>query len=541
MKYLARPRLETIRTGVNWQPRQTNEHSDVTPGSLRELAISHERNQLVVSTYVAREHDYGKTIVFACNIRHADSLAEMFTARGVRAAAVHCNLNNVDRMRAVTAFRRSDLDVLVNVVSAVHGLDVPDIRTVMLARPTASDILMMQMIGRGTRLAPGKDFFYLVDFVDNADAHGGVPLVRPAGFIGSRPEPGARGQPIPEHRYDVAALEPFPAIEGYEALRGLLVQRAQTFGIEFELTSIGFDFGGPSSARWRSIALKLLEALRQANLPTARAISNGHGPDKDNTLWNVEFDGSCGWEVTSRILQDFAGFIEIADACRAISRTAAELRLGITFRTGTHVHLGWDGDAGKLRRLFEIGAYFEPALLSLVAPSRANNGYAQSVRRMFKRVRDFTTVAEWKEFLRPQERRYIAVNPRGLFHGYGTVEIRLHSGTLEGPKILTWLSLWMATLTAAEEGRALPGNPGARLHRAPLCPGPRGDVTALAEFVGAGAPLRDKLVARRDFVVANSWARTTNARLRALAERLLTTWRRDMARQHERASDAAAE
>jgi superfamily II DNA or RNA helicase len=525
MGYLAEPRLQTVLTGVNWLPRRTNEHGDVTPTSLRELATSEERNSLIVSTYVARAREYGKSIVFACNIEHAEALASHFVALGVRAAAVHSNMKDIHRLHVVESFRRGDLEVLVNVVSAVHGLDVPDITTVMLARPTASDILMTQMIGRGTRLAPGKTFFHLVDFVDNASVHGGAVLVRPDGFLGSRLGPGARGEAIFTHVYEAASLAPFPAIEEYAELTGLLVQREQTFGIEFELTSPDFGACTPSTLRWRTVAGQLLEALRAGKLPTAPTFStSGHTFGKDHTVWNVEYDASCGWEITSRILRGFEGFIEVADACRVIQQAAAKCGLSVSVRTGTHVHLGWSKCAAPIHRLFEVAAYFEPALLSLVAPSRANSRYAMSVRRVFKQVRSFATEAEWARFLSCRETRYLAVNPRGLFYGLGTVEIRLHSGTIEAPKILTWLSLWMTILAAAQEGRVVPGDPGQRLYRAPLCPGPRGDVVELAAYVGASAALLERLVARRAYVVSRSWTRAENPRHQELAHRLLRVW-----------------
>jgi superfamily II DNA or RNA helicase len=521
--YLAEPRLERIRTGVNWRPRQTSEHGDVTPTSLRELAICEERNALIVSTYVARAAHYGKTIVFACNIEHAETLGQLLVSHGIRAVAVHSKMKDIDRLTVMSSFRSGHLEVLVNVVSAVHGLDVPDIRTVMLVRPTASDILMAQMIGRGTRLAPGKTFFSLVDFVDNVTLHGGAMMVRPDGFIGSRLGRGARGEALSDHIYHPASLAPFPSIEGYEEVAGLPVQREQTFGIEFELTCRDYQTCSPSGPRWKGIAARLVEALRSGPLPTARSYSTGHGGNKDHTVWNVEYDASCGWEITSRILRGFEGFIEVADACKIVQRVAGECGLEVSIRTGTHVHFGWVKRA-SLTKLFEIAAYFEPALLSLVAPSRANNKYAKSVRRVFKQVRGLTSEMAWAAFLQSWEKRYLAVNPRGLFHGLGTVEVRMHSGTMEAPKILTWVSLWMAILAVAEETRPLPGDAGQRLHRAPLCPGRRGDAVELARYVGANTTLVEKLAARRSYVVTRSWTQAESPRHRQLAKRLLRAW-----------------
>ena len=117
----------------------------------------------------------------------------------------------------------------------------------------------------------------------------------------------------------------------------------------------------------------------------------------------------------------------------------------------------------------------------------------------------------------------MAFNPANLFSGYGTVEVRLHSGTIEAPKILLWVSLMMRMLDAANHD-AVPGDPFRRLRSGPICACERGDVKALATFLKLGSPMRLKLLARRDYVVRNSWLK--HPRFASLAKSTLAKWHR---------------
>jgi hypothetical protein len=75
------------------------------------------------------------------------------------------------RADVLDRFRKGQIKVLVNVGIFKEGVDVPDIRTVVLARPTTSPVLFTQMVGRGSRIHPDKRFFYLVDFHDQLDEY----------------------------------------------------------------------------------------------------------------------------------------------------------------------------------------------------------------------------------------------------------------------------------------------------------------------------------------------------------------------------------
>jgi len=521
-EYLARPVVHPpVQTGVEWRPRTSSARGDVVPSSLRELGASAARNELIVATYVQNADKFGKALVFAVDIAHATTLHRMFRSAGVRCGAVHYQQDYATRVATQQAFARSKLDVLVNVQMMTTGVDVPDISTIFLARPTCSDVLFSQMVGRGSRLTDTKKEFTIVDFVDNVPTHG-LDLVRPDGFFGNGPP--VRCPLIDRHDFEPAALEVIEGWLGYEVLAGLEIVPSQTFGIELEATGLGRD--GRRIEFSRSLAQRILDALRAAGLPAASEPLDEHSnacAGKDNSVWNCEPDPSCGWEVTSRILRGREGFAEIVDACRVLEAEFAAIGLRVDHPTvGTHVHLGWMKDLEALKQLMILGAYFEPALLSLVAPSRARNRYVRSVRNRARKLMSLRTMEAWEAYFANHRRKYLAVNPSHLFAGYSSVEIRHHSGTIEPGKILGWVSLWMRLLATATTKDARPGSPYARPRTSPLCAGDRGDVARMCDRIGAGPNLRARLVARRDHIVSRWWAR--DPRFAELAARMLREW-----------------
>lgn len=120
-----------------------------------------KRNRMIADYWRSRRKDFGKTLIFVGNKRHAKNLAKHFGDD-----AKYVVSGSEDRDQVISDFREGRFPVLVNVAIFKEGVDVPDIRTVMLARPTASPGLFTQMVGRGSRIAPGKRFFYLVDVHD---------------------------------------------------------------------------------------------------------------------------------------------------------------------------------------------------------------------------------------------------------------------------------------------------------------------------------------------------------------------------------------
>lgn len=136
------------------------------------VAKTNERNDIIVDEYVRNKEMYGKTIIFALNAIHCDSLNEAFQKKGIRSAYVYTLIGDAENQRTIDRFRHNDrpdgIDVLININILTEGSDIPDIQTVFLTRPTTSDVLLMQMVGRGMRGAGcgGTDTVNVVDFCD---------------------------------------------------------------------------------------------------------------------------------------------------------------------------------------------------------------------------------------------------------------------------------------------------------------------------------------------------------------------------------------
>jgi superfamily II DNA or RNA helicase len=142
------------------------------------------RNRLIYDTWKKNQQKYGKTIIFVGTQDHARSLAKLFGSDG---DYVTSERSHEERAHSVQRFRNGELKVLVNVSVFGEGFDVPDIRTVILARPTASPVRFTQMVGRGSRIKDGKRFFYLLDIHDQLGKYEQY-LVKVDDLAGDRPE-----------------------------------------------------------------------------------------------------------------------------------------------------------------------------------------------------------------------------------------------------------------------------------------------------------------------------------------------------------------
>jgi len=111
-------------------------------------------------------------IVFGVDIEHARKLADAFRAVGHEAVAIHSKQPTKKRDRLIAAAHDGEVDILVNVGVLTEGFDLPPTELILLARPTLSPGLYVQMIGRGTRIAPGKSDCLVLDLSGNFTRHG---------------------------------------------------------------------------------------------------------------------------------------------------------------------------------------------------------------------------------------------------------------------------------------------------------------------------------------------------------------------------------
>lgn len=186
---LAKPIFESFYTdeeygnylGVDdWDSIQ---HLDILPDEIaKQMADSAARNKLIVETYKAKKEEYGQTILFAVNVVHAIQLTALFKKAGVKAdfivssvkdAVTGVTISREDNDRKLDDYRNGKLQVLINVNILTEGVDLPQTKTVFLARPTVSSILMTQMVGRALRgtAAGGTASAYIVSFVDHWNEH----------------------------------------------------------------------------------------------------------------------------------------------------------------------------------------------------------------------------------------------------------------------------------------------------------------------------------------------------------------------------------
>ena len=106
-----------------------------------------------------------QTIVFAVDIAHCEALNDRFQQIGIQSRALHTGLDDGTRERVVADFKGGEVQVLCNVSIASYGFDAPSVTCVVLARPTKSIVLHLQMIGRGMR--PGFGDCMILDHAGN--------------------------------------------------------------------------------------------------------------------------------------------------------------------------------------------------------------------------------------------------------------------------------------------------------------------------------------------------------------------------------------
>ncbi|MBW1803758.1 MAG: hypothetical protein JRJ85_23890, partial [Deltaproteobacteria bacterium] len=129
-----------------------------------------QRNDIIVDVF--RSHlESRQTLCFCVDVAHARSLADAFNMEGVRAAAVSGDMDRAERSGILADFRKGRIQVLANCMVLTEGYDEPKVEGIILARPTKSTLLYTQMIGRGTRLHPGKENVTIIDIVDVTREH----------------------------------------------------------------------------------------------------------------------------------------------------------------------------------------------------------------------------------------------------------------------------------------------------------------------------------------------------------------------------------
>jgi ATP-dependent helicase IRC3 len=188
---LAEPIFERLETKIDFSVELTAqdikaiENFDKLPKQVAErIALSKIRNRQIVDHYINNREKYKPLLVFAIDIQHAIELNGLFNDRKDSKSSKNISdfvvsqivdgktgtkVSPAENSKKIEQFRNGELEVLINVEMLTEGIDLPNVQTVFLTRPTTSTILMTQMIGRGLRgqRAGGTEKAYLVSFIDN--------------------------------------------------------------------------------------------------------------------------------------------------------------------------------------------------------------------------------------------------------------------------------------------------------------------------------------------------------------------------------------
>lgn len=153
-KYLCDIECKRIDIGYDLSGVHTR-CGDYAPGELSEAMSGTE--DAIAEAY--KDMAKGATLIFAASVSHAESIA------GKIPGSVVITGKTKNREQIIKAFTERKIPCLINCMVFTEGTDIPLVETVIIARPTQSDSLYTQMVGRGLRLHPDKEKLTLIDCV----------------------------------------------------------------------------------------------------------------------------------------------------------------------------------------------------------------------------------------------------------------------------------------------------------------------------------------------------------------------------------------
>lgn len=182
-KYFERPTGLEFEVDDKLYTRLVKQHKDLPDYIVEDLANNSPRNDFIVNDYIKNKSEYGKTMIFADRWYQCEYIVQKLKENDVWANAVYSKIDgknalfqegsgrrsNKDNDQVLQDFRDDVYEVVVNVKMLTEGVDVPDVRTVMITRQTTSPILFRQMVGRalrGKKIGGKKDYANIVIFND---------------------------------------------------------------------------------------------------------------------------------------------------------------------------------------------------------------------------------------------------------------------------------------------------------------------------------------------------------------------------------------
>jgi superfamily II DNA or RNA helicase len=236
-KWLCPIRIKTVpltidisRVGMRGGDYSDEELAEALEPVLRELAQA------------IKEHAaFRKSLIFLPLVRTAYQLAQILREVGLAAEAIHGE--SPDRKEILDRFRRGETRVLCNAMLLTEGYDNPSIDCVIPLRPTTIRSLYSQLVGRGTRIHPGKENLLILDFLWQSREHN---LIRPAALIAKDEVQQVEIEAqLGRAAGDLLAAESYAQDEREAALKARLDERRAERGTEIDILALAGQWQAP--------------------------------------------------------------------------------------------------------------------------------------------------------------------------------------------------------------------------------------------------------------------------------------------------------
>lgn len=129
------------------------------------------------------------TLAFCVSINHSKKLCYALNEAGIRAEHLDADSSDEERYYVTQKLENKEIDVITNCGILTRGVDIPCVSAIILARPTRSLNLFIQICGRGTRPYPGKEDFLILDHANALRRHGLITDEHEVNLDGVKPKP----------------------------------------------------------------------------------------------------------------------------------------------------------------------------------------------------------------------------------------------------------------------------------------------------------------------------------------------------------------
>lgn len=179
-------------------PKKTDAQIDLSNVHIRggefvqnELQAATDRDDLTraaVAEIVALGAERKSWLVFCTGIDHSYHVRDALRSVGVTAETITSKTPSDERDQLVRDYKAGRIKALTNAEVLTTGFDAPETDLIAFLRATHSPVLYLQMVGRGTRLSPGKDDCLILDFAGNAMRHGPIDQIKAWNPAKKRPQ-----------------------------------------------------------------------------------------------------------------------------------------------------------------------------------------------------------------------------------------------------------------------------------------------------------------------------------------------------------------